>query len=84
MIKVQTRENSRGRYWCNATVKGYDVTVEASTPEFARRKFEEETGLTDDEIEFLAVKPYPQKPVFKKDPFLITPQKVRIDFDPQG
>lgn len=61
MIKVQTRENSHGRYWCNATVRGYDVSVEAPTVAEAQLKFWREPWVRGVLLEFLPVQPYSKK-----------------------
>lgn len=32
MITIQTRENSKGKWWCNTTYACEDIFVEAETP----------------------------------------------------
>jgi len=83
-LKVQTRENAKGNYWCNASVKGYDVSVEGSTPRLAREAFREETGLGNNDIMWLPIEHYQGelKPILPHN--LIISQKVRLDINPQG
>ena len=79
-IKVSTRENPRGNYWCNTTYAGYDISAEGQSIADVQRLITEELHRQGQvEIVFEEPKPYPKKlPIVKPQ---ITYARWRIDKD---
>ena len=63
MLTVQTRQNSKGNWWCNTTHAGYDIYEEGETIAEAQRLMSEtlERRGQIGEVNWETPKPYPKK-----------------------
>lgn len=59
MTTVQVRENRQGDWWCNTTFNGYDHSVTGSTPEDAKEKILRHLNITESDVIFEEIQPYP-------------------------
>lgn len=85
MIIIHTRQNRKGNWWCNSTIKGYDVSFEGESVESAQDQMW--AYLKKHQIyntSWLPVEFYPHNEQLKIDIDYIMPAKSRIDNNPHG
>lgn len=61
---IQTRQNSKGNWWCNATIFGYDHSFEGETIEQAREQMIDlitKEGKNHNDYVWDEPTPYPHK-----------------------
>jgi hypothetical protein len=85
MLTIQTRQNSKGNWWCNTTWNGYDISVEGQTIDDAQSLMIVELGKQKcSEIRNWSLPKFYDKKVnkLKSSKDYITYAKSRIDNNP--
>jgi len=84
MYHIYTRQNRKGKWWCNGTVLGYDYSFEdftIATAQMQMRRKLEEMGVSAHDVKWQEPE-YSKGVNLKNEKVQIGYQKVRIDHNP--